>query len=531
MTLEKCLRLPFRSKVTNLTGTLDPNLVTQYQAVYNQFAGHRDQLDIGATNAPLLGVYCINCGVTGQFGISGSIDASLAKGLTQARFGVGANIAALANIGIQAYAMKELEKSFNLLRYPVGAWVIPGVVSFGPQFSLDVAGKISVSALGQLQAGASYTWNNAQTVLDFLDSSKSYQTNRRPTASAFYEVAGELSLEAQLGIPASLSMALQVFGKDVFSAGLVATPAVDAKASAGFEYNSTGIVPKKQADGSSCAGINYGVDVGTSLDFQVTGLKNVNLLTIPGPNLISGCTARPKRQMGARDDELVSAWDKELMAPRYERDVDHGRSVLRRSIRAGAIADLRTRQSTGDWNSTAGIPINHASIMDTTGKIGMYSSWDGNLFVAPANATNLTMVTGGSQLTQMTWNDKPVLLTDDRMRFIHYYPKTMDTLGISRIRLANWVHLPKSSRLIGLTPIKTKAGSLMVAIDATGKNYWLYSCAIQNQGNKMFLAKDSKNATQVLQNPDMRFIVTGGQASNCRPVAMNSVNLTMVATM
>ena len=113
--------------------TLDPSLIAQYQAVYNQFAGHRDQLDVSATNTHLLGVYCINCGVAGQSGISGPIAASLANGLTQARFGVGgANIVALANIGIQAYAQKELEKSFNLLRHPVGAWVIPGVVSFGP---------------------------------------------------------------------------------------------------------------------------------------------------------------------------------------------------------------------------------------------------------------------------------------------------------------------------------------------------------------------------------------------------------------
>lgn len=161
----------------------------------------------------------------------------------------------------------------------------------------------------------------------------------------------------------------------------------------------------------------------------------------------------------------------------------------------------------------------------------MYASWDGNLFFAPTNATNLTMVTGGSQLTQMTWTDKPVLLTDDRMGFIYYYPKTMDTLGISRIRLANRVDLPKGSRLIGLRPIKTKSGSLMVAIDATGKNYWLYNCAIKNQGNKMFWAKDSKNATSALQNPDMRLIVTGGLASNCKPVTMNSMNMTMVASM
>lgn len=324
-------------------------------------------------------------------------------------------------------------------------------------------------------------------------------------------------------------MVLSVLNKNAFSAGLVATPAVEAKASAGFEYKSSGggIQPKTQEDGTSFAGISYSVDAGVSLDFQVTGLMDINLLKVPGPNSLQGCTARPKK-LRARKDELIAARQNEdtLVEAHHRRDFENERSVLRRAIRREAIADLRARQSTGDWKSISGIPINHANVVDTTGKIGMYASWDGNLFVAPANATNLTMVTGGSQLTQMTWNNKPVMLTDDRMRFIHYYPKSMDTVGISRIRLANWVDLPKTSRLIGLTPIKTKR---WFAIDATGKNYWLYSCAIKNQGNKLFLAKDSKNATQALKSADMRFIVTGGLASNCHPVAFNSMNMTAVA--
>jgi len=50
-------------------------------------------LTTGPVN-PGIGVYCVNCGITGQVGVTGSISASLQNGVQQAQIGVGANFQA-----------------------------------------------------------------------------------------------------------------------------------------------------------------------------------------------------------------------------------------------------------------------------------------------------------------------------------------------------------------------------------------------------------------------------------------------------
>jgi len=47
----------------------------------------------------------------------------------------------------------------------------------------------------------------------------------------------------------------------------------------------------------------------------------------------------------------------------------------------------RKRQAQSDSNSTSPMQANYANCIDQTGKLGMYPNWNGNLFVAAANAT------------------------------------------------------------------------------------------------------------------------------------------------
>jgi hypothetical protein len=52
------------------------------------------QLLTSGPTSPGVQVYCVNCGITGQIGITGSISASLTDGVKQAMIGTGANFQA-----------------------------------------------------------------------------------------------------------------------------------------------------------------------------------------------------------------------------------------------------------------------------------------------------------------------------------------------------------------------------------------------------------------------------------------------------
>ena len=60
----------------------------------------------------------------------------------------------------------------------------------------------------------------------------------------------------------------------------------------------------------------------------------------------------------------------------------------------------------------------------------------------------------------------------------------------------------------------------MVAVDTLGNYFWLYVCAIENQQNKVFLVNDPTNGAGILQDPDLRFTVTGGLVNDCAVLAL-----------
>jgi hypothetical protein len=129
------------------------------------------------------------------------------------------------------------------------------------------------------------------------------------------------------------------------------------------------------------------------------------------------------------------------------------------------------------------------------------------------------MLTGNTSLMSLSTPKGQVMYGDSNERVFHYFPSTMNSMGVSRLRLATWANLPKTSRIITLTPITVKNKSMVMAVDAQGKSFWLFACAIQGQVNKIFIVNDYKTAAATLQGKNAEFTVTGGQASNCKPVS------------
>ncbi|KAK4124723.1 hypothetical protein N657DRAFT_670636 [Parathielavia appendiculata] len=174
-----------------------------------------------------------------------------------------------------------------------------------------------------------------------------------------------------------------------------------------------------------------------------------------------------------------------------------------------------------------------ATVRDTTGSLQLLPANNGNLFLAPLDTTEeLSLLTNNTVLNAMTLPsnaDVPYLVNSDSAdRLLHYFPDEVALVGASRLRLAAWDHLPLGSHLINLVPIMpADEGSatepVLVAIDGAGEGDYLFPvmCAIGGQLNKVFLVKDtSEAALKALEDEDLKFVLTGGQASQCGPLAL-----------
>lgn len=64
------------------------------------------------------------------------------------------------------------------------------------------------------------------------------------------------------------------------------------------------------------------------------------------------------------------------------------------------------------------------------------------------------------------------------------------------------------------------SSAMLVAADSLGEHAFLWFCGIENGLNKVFLVKDALAAEGVVEATDMKYIVSGGQATDCGPVAL-----------
>jgi hypothetical protein len=415
-----------------------------------------------------------------------------------------------ATLAINAFTQQDFNQVVNIVQKSLSPWTIPNIVAFGPQLVLSGAASASLKALGQFESGVTFSWPNAQAVVDFANIGGSYATGWTPMITTKAQAAGGFSAMASLGIPVALAIQLNLLnGKVVLGAGITDTPVVTGNAQAGFSFSAgSGGSPTCSVTGANgCSGISYSIDTGNSLDFtaDIQGRMSMkNLASYQGPNLASGCIQVP----------LPSSCSNSRLTRFFER----GTSPALRPEPETVVYNNK-RQSNSDSNSTTSLQANYANCMDQTGQIGMYPMWNGNIFVAAANATNLTMLTGDTTLMSLTTSHGEVMYGDSQERVLHYFPDTMSSMGVSRLRLATWANLPKTSRLITLAPITVNKITMLMAIDAAGKSYWLFNCAIQGQVNKMFIVNNASTAAATLQGKNAQWTVTGGVASNCVPVS------------
>jgi hypothetical protein len=177
--------------------------------------------------------------------------------------------------------------------------------------------------------------------------------------------------------------------------------------------------------------------------------------------------------------------------------------------------------------ATSSVPSNGlnttvATVSDTTGVLGLNAAVDGNFFISVLNNPNTTNTnyTKGATNTFSFVND--TLIGDTNARLLHYFPQEMTAVGASRMRVAEWGNIPLTATLLSLVPFPDGTGNeeVLVGLDTLGNYFWLFVCDVYGYGNKVFLAQDQTYGSDVLQDPNLKFTVTGGVVNDCEPLAL-----------
>ncbi|KAF2151809.1 hypothetical protein K461DRAFT_321968 [Myriangium duriaei CBS 260.36] len=192
-------------------------------------------------------------------------------------------------------------------------------------------------------------------------------------------------------------------------------------------------------------------------------------------------------------------------------------TLLSQAVARGSLAngpDTSSIQVISIRDASGGTSI---SITDSSKKFQLSPAANGNVQVDVLNGTTPTASWLASNNT---------VLADTSNRLLVYYPTTMTSLGVSRLRLVDITTVPKTSNLLTLTEVGTKNGtSFLLGVDTNGGYYYPVVCLYSDLSNKVFLVKNPGDASS-LADSKFRYTVTGGVVSECTILAMSSDGLT-----
>ena len=146
-------------------------------------------------------------------------------------------------------------------------------------------------------------------------------------------------------------------------------------------------------------------------------------------------------------------------------------------------------------------------IADLNGKEELVADPDGNIYyTTPGNGTFFATVSG-------------IVEGDGAGRFFHYYADTMKAYNVSRLRLSDEEHIPRTSDFVAFAPVNydsnSKTKDVYMAADTIGGIFFPVTCDIQDQPSKAFLVSDIAAGVKKLQDPELRYTVTGGVVQKC----------------
>ncbi len=239
-----------------------------------------------------LSTYCIECGATGTFSVTGTIFFDAEEGITKAVFDITGSIQAQIEIALIATIAASAQQAKNLVTKGLPNLTVPGFLILGPTIALDVGAAISIEALGGLAAGYNLNWPAINAHFDILNDVYT-ATGLIPAGSPLADTEANITSTASLYGLITLSFGINIMGgKYKANVGLVDKPEIYAFAEV-IVY--TGPQLAQMADGTViCVGENFTLSLTDSAYANIVwggvGTKPIStktypLTTLPGPTL------------------------------------------------------------------------------------------------------------------------------------------------------------------------------------------------------------------------------------------------------
>ncbi|GIZ47160.1 hypothetical protein CKM354_001025900 [Cercospora kikuchii] len=450
---------------------------------------------------PRVNLWCVDCGLTGELTVAGSASISVINGPTSLRLELGGNIAAGMHLGLEAYVEKEAEFKKKLGTVALPGLSIPGIITVGPLATFSVDGKVGVAALGRVLLGGKVEFPQIKAVLDVIDLDASELSGFKPTFTPRFEAGGELTISSSLGMPISVGIGIDILN-GAFEKGvaLVTRPYIGTE----IHWNTPPIGTGVDEDG--CDGIDWSLGIGTEFEMDVFD-NSIAIGQWEGPKIAEGCLG----------NTIPDAEESKPVSPENPNEPATAKPKENPIYQLPPVEELMAGQPIAPAPGQAtDVPVaeGQARLRDVSDKVNLIAGDDGSLYLGSQNTTSSLFAQG---LNIVYGADK---------RYLAWHPDTMGAYGISRLRLVD-----EGTALFGqlsatLVPVRAAQRNVYLVLGApyllSETNF--YSLAWCNsplyKGSKIFMVRNFDDAMQRLKSPEVQWIVTGAEISECGPLIL-----------
>lgn len=385
--------------------------------------GNGKQLLSKTEKGGAIAIYCVGCGVQGKIHVTGTVTFIVGKLSVSGNLKANGAVQAALELGIVASYTNTWSYTRDIATVPLSPLSIPGIITIGPQVTLSAGGSLTVEAVGQLLAGAVLDWPAIQATIDIGDLSASSASGFTPHVNPVFEVRAAVSASADAFLTLAIGFGIDILAGTIKKqVALVEKPDINVAAKISAQAAlSGGSVSGTIGDGQ-CAGVTLDVTFFNYVYADLAGIqKDINTISIP---VLSKCFPIPKR-----------------------RSLEG--SVTARSLRLGHAQEARVpaepRTITENLSNMTAPVLNYTVLNAADGGLEVHYADNGNLY---AISDESYTANGIDDTILFAESVSGTVVGDSEGRLLHGYVDTLASLGVSRMRLADGNHLPKTSVML-----------------------------------------------------------------------------------
>ena len=176
------------------------------------------------------------------------------------------------------------------------------------------------------------------------------------------------------------------------------------------------------------------------------------------------------------------------------------------------------------YNTTDG--FQYTQLLDLTYTYMLASCSDGNIYAQYySNSTTLDQVGCGVLWSYEVNATDGAIMADGGGKLMHYYPLTMNAIGVSRLRTTDMLDIPVGVAYIAFLELKNPQDGTSAYYPVDLNNNLIFALAVCQYPSgpaKAFLVRDQDAALTVLASPDVKYSVTGDDVVACYTFPMRS---------